>query len=72
MQNKGVKSVFKVKNGFILGHYPIGHFGHTFNLISFFQHNGVSSVRVVVGNMVIEAHTDKHNNIIYREYEKKK
>lgn len=80
MQNKGIKSVFKLTDfGNCIGSFPFLPENHTatFQLVrsvitSLYKFGEMSSFRVVVGNTVIEAHVDKHKNLIYREYEKKK
>lgn len=85
MQNKGVKSVFKMRPGgvgLVFGHFPISEYFETQDkrfvrlaqelLIDGYRKDSFSFFRMVVGDIVIEAHVDKYKNLIYREYEKKK
>lgn len=76
MQNKGIKSVFKIGNsGVVFGTVPISDLypGTGRYIVSIIANGFINHARLItVDNMVIEAHRDKYNNIIYREYEKSK
>lgn len=65
-----------IRSGFsgqVLGQVPILEDSYFFDMFrAMFNSSDMTSVRVVVGQKVIEMHTDKHKNLIYREYEKKK
>ena len=80
MLKKGVKIVFKRKGSVLYGEIPqLDHvdldiFHRVRQLMEIKAYVGGNiipdSVRMVVNNKVYEMHTDKHNNVIFRCYEK--
>lgn len=75
MQKNSFKSVFKYRNGWLFGNFPV--MPESYVQIAQCMQGSLTafklkSIRMVVGNKVFEMHTDKYQNVIFRTYEKKK